>query len=54
MMENINLAVNLDMNIPDVVPVPHPASYGRLANDVVGKGAILRRSMAIMGRKPFI
>jgi len=51
MSEIINLAVNLDMNIPGVVPSRNPASYGRLANDAVGKGATLRRSREFMGQE---
>ena len=46
-----NLAVNLDMNIPGVVPSRNPASYGRLANDAVGKGLSLRRSRESVGRE---
>jgi hypothetical protein len=51
-MSEINsLAVNLDMNITGVVPNRNPASYGRLANDAVGKGLSLRRSRGFMGQE---
>jgi len=51
MSEINNLAVNLDMDIPGVVPSRNPTPYGRLANDAVGKGATLRRSREFMGQE---